>query len=928
MGIVISLLRLVLKRTFNNMNLVIFTIVGLVVTVSLVASVPLYADAIIEKLLRTRLDTPSQTNRPPGAIRIRHLEEKTTPSRFDQFKAIDEFVKSNAEWVMDIPLASLVRYQATDTHLLQGVGGTINTNPLASEAKYAYVAAMQDIEKHIRMVEGTGLPAGPSTDGEVPIILSIVASEELHMYPGERYWYIGGDQFKPLVVTLRVMGTWEATDPNNSTFWLYHPEVMYNTLFTTEPDLFTNVIPTLDNQVHEYSWYMVFDHNAIHSTNVDRVRGGLQFMETRVATAMPNTKIDLGPGDTLEEFSRRSFFLRILLFALSVPLLAVVLYYIGISLGMVIERQRSEIAVFKSRGASTLQIICLYFIEGIINGGIALLLGPFVGAGIAQLIGKTYGFLLFADRPPLPVTFTEQVFQYSLIAAVLAVLAGLIPAVGAARHTIISYKQDVARSTRAPLWQRFFVDVLLLAVAVYGYQTLKNRQSILTIGGAGDVFIDPLMLLIPSLFIFALALVFLRIFPLITAAAARISSWIGGASVLLALRQISRTPGAYSSLVLLLILTLALGAFSASAAHTMDRNFTERVRYDTPADLILYEAWDFDEAQNAFLEPPFSAHNVDGVQAAARVRTFTAKPNIGRGVQKDLQVLAVDRADFARISWWRKDFASRPLGALMNALSIHESAAVVDPAFMQEFQVGPGDTVTLAFNQNLVDFRIVESAAYFPTLYPDKGHFFITNLDYLNDQVGLAPYEVWLQIDPEARSRDIIDRIEENGVKVIRIKDSRTAINFGRLDPQRTGLFGVLSIGFMVAAILTVLGFFLYSFLSFQRRLLQMGILRAIGLSSPQLFVLLMFEQVFLILLGVAAGTGFGMWTSSLFIPFLQVSADQNGQVPRFVVETAWTDLQRIYIVLGIMLGFGLLIMSGLLRRMKVYQAVKLGEQA
>jgi putative ABC transport system permease protein len=729
-------------------------------------------------------------------------------------------------------------------------------------------------------------------------------------------------------VTLRVMGTWEPIEPNNSTFWLYHPEVMYNTLFTSEQDLFNKVLPTLENRVHEYSWYMVFDHNAIHSVNVDRVRGGLQFLETRVATAMPNTKIDLGPGDILEEFSRRSFFLRILLFALSVPLIAVVLYYIGISLGMVIERQRAEIAVFKSRGASTIQIVFLYFIEGIINGGVALLIGPLAGAGIAQLIGKTYGFLLFADRPNLPIQYTEQVFQYSLIAAVLAVLCGLIPAVGAARHTIISYKQDVARQTRAPLWQRFFIDFVLLAVAVYGYQTLKNRQSILTFGGAGDIFVDPLMLLIPSLFIFALALVFLRIFPLVTAAAARISGWIGGASILLALRQISRTPGAYSSLVLLLILTLALGAFSASAAHTMDRNFTERVRYDTPADLILYEAWDFDEPTNSFLEPPFSAHYVEGVNEAVRVRTFTAKPNLGRGVQKDVQVLGVDRGQFASISWWRKDFAPRSLGALMNALSIHESAAIVNPAFLTAYQVGLGDTVSLAFGTSLVDVRIVEVADYFPTLYPEKGHFFVTNLDYMHDQVGLAPYEVWLDIQDEARSRDVIDGIEAGGVKVVRIKDSRTAINFGRLDPQRTGLFGVLSIGFMVAAVLTVLGFFLYSFLSFQRRLLQMGILRAIGLSSPQLFVLLMFEQVFLILLGVAAGTGFGMWTSSLFIPFLQVSAEATGQVPKFVVETAWTDLGRMYVMLGLMLGVGLLIMIGLLRRMKVYQAVKLGEQA
>ena len=72
-------------------------------------------------------------------------------------------------------------------------------------------------------------------------------------------------------------------------------------------------------------------------------------------------------------------------------------------------------------------------------------------------------------------------------------------------------------------------------------------------------------------------------------------------------------------------------------------------------------------------------------------------------------------------------------------------------------------------------------------------------------------------------------------------------MNAGRTDPQRTGLFGALTVGFAVAALLTVLGFFLYSFLSFERRLLQMGILRAMGLSIGQLFGLLIFEQVFLI---------------------------------------------------------------------------------
>lgn len=925
MGMVIAILRLVVKRSLNNINLLVTTIIGLVVTVSLVAAVPLYSDAMIERLLQKRLQQPSQ--RPPGAVRIRHLEEKATPSTLDQFRRLDEFVLNNAEWIMGLPLKRpILRYFATDTHLLQGVAETEKVNPLASEAKYAYIAFQQGLEKYIRIVEGQGLPPGPSPDDVVPVILSTTASEELHMYVGESYYYIGGDRFNPARVTLKVVGLWEPLEPN-SDYWLYHPDVMYNTLFTTEEHLFQNILKIMPQAIHEYSWYMIFDHNALHSTNVDRVLGGLRYLETRVATMMPNTKVDLAPGDLLEEFARRAFLLKLLLFALSIPMLAVILYYIITSVGMVIDRQRSEIAVFKSRGMSTFQIIGLYLLEGVLIGGIALAIGPLIGIGVAQLIGQSYSFLLFAQRPPLPVMFSTQTLQYAALAAGLAVLAMLVPAVGAARYTIITYKQEVARSYRRPLWQRFFVDILLLAVAAYGYRTLQQQRSILNIAGEGEIVVDPLMLLVPSLFIFALALLFLRLFPLLTAGLARLGSLFGNAPVVLALRQIARMPLAYSPLVLLLTLTLALGAFAASAAHTMNRNFTERVLYEIPADLILTEVWEYNETENYFIEPPFSAHEVPGVVALTRAKQFTARPNIGRGQQRDVQVLGVDRTTFANVAWWRSDFAPRPLGALMNALAIDESAAITTPAFLARYQLNIGDTVQLVFGNKIVDFRIVEVADYFPTLYPEKGDFFVANLDYLYDQTGLQPYDVWVKVDPNYRSQDVVEAMEKNGIRIVRIRDSRVQVNVGRLDPQRTGLFGVLSIGFIVAALLTVLGFFLYAFLSFQKRMLQMGILRAIGLSSAQLFVLLMLEQVFLIVLGIAAGTAFGLWTSSLFIPFLQVSADQYGTTPRFVVELAWGDVQRIYVIMGLMLAVGLLCMIVLLRRMKIYQAVKLGEQ-
>jgi len=42
-------------------------------------------------------------------------------------------------------------------------------------------------------------------------------------------------------------------------------------------------------------------------------------------------------------------------------------------------------------------------------------------------------------------------------------------------------------------------------------------------------------------------------------------------------------------------------------------------------------------------------------------------------------------------------------------------------------------------------------------------------------------------------------------------------------------LLGLLSVGFITAAVLTVLGFILYAMFSFRRRFIELGMLRAVG---------------------------------------------------------------------------------------------------
>ena len=140
------------------------------------------------------------------------------------------------------------------------------------------------------------------------------------------------------------------------------------------------------------------------------------------------------------------------------------------------------------------------------------------------------------------------------------------------------------------------------------------------------------------------------------------------------------------------------------------------------------------------------------------------------------------------------------------------------------------------------------------------------------------------------------------------------------------GLFGVLSVGFLAAAFLTVLGFLLYALFSFRRRFIELGTLRAIGLSPGQMTTFVAWELAFLILLGLGAGTLIGTLISNLFIPYLQIGAGATAMIPPFDVEIAWPAIMRIYLLFGVLFLVALSILAGFLLRMKIFQAIKLGE--
>jgi putative ABC transport system permease protein len=684
---------------------------------------------------------------------------------------------------------------------------------------------------------------------------------------------------------------------------------------------------------------------------VPRLLDGVTTVEARVTALLNNTTLDASPVAALKTYSEAARELTLVLTIFSVPVLLLVLYFIGQIASMVVQRGQGEIALLRSRGTTRGQVLFIHFLEGLLIGGLGLLIGLAAGGALAQWMGRMRSFLdpSLVDDHALLIVFSPQALWYGLAGVLLAILAMLIPAWSTSRHTIVTFRWSQARSLRRPFWQRYFLDGLLLIPTIYGWYVLRQQGSVAPAGQSGNPFLNPLLFLVPALFCFSLALLFLRLLPYVLRAWAWLADQFPGITALLTLRQVARSAGQYSGPLLLLTMTLSLATFTASLAATLDHHLHDQAYYQVGADVNLAELGEDTteqqqpttlpgqqpapqprkEGEPRWLFVPVSEHlRVDGVKAAARVGDYSVTSNIG-GRQQTGRLLGLDRAEFPAVAFFRNDFAQREaLGSLMNRLALSRANILVSRDFLERNTLKIGDPLKLTINAagdfKTLDFTVAGALELFPTLYPQDGPFFITNLEYVFEQLGgLYPYDVWLATDRAVRGEQIANEVRALGITVVTAEDARALIDLDQSRPERQGLFGLLSVGFLAAAALTVLGFLVYAIVSFRRRFIELGMLRAVGLSVTQMAVFLTGEQAIVILTGAGLGTVLGILASQIFIPYLQIG---TRAVPPFVVQIAWSQMWTIYAVFGAMFLIAVGVLIALLIRMKVFEAVKLGE--
>lgn len=937
------------KRLWAQRSLTLVTLLGLVTAVALIMTVPLYADAVYFRILQEELSLNAEkAHKPPFAYMYDYVGSWAGPVQWADIQAADDYFASRAARDLGLPQQLIVRHLETDRFKLFPTDAASYTDNDQSLGVFSF-AATSDLADHITLVEGQWpSPADPAPNGPIEALITEALATTSGLQVGDAliaYDY-AQDTSNPRETAVSIAGIWQPTDPTED-FWFFAPLVFDDLLLVDEAIYRDRLSPALSNEITRAVWYLVLDGRSVNTTNADALAARAAQVERRVDTLLPNLKNNISPADGLSRYRASAQQLTVLLTAFNVPVIGLILAFIGLIVGLAVNQRRNEIAVMRSRGGTPWQVMGFALLEGLLLGALAIGLGTAVALVLTQLMGKSRSFLDFSAPADLRVALSAGAWQAALAAILLAVAAQVLPTIAAAQDTIITYKQEQARALKRPWWQRAWLDVLLLIPALYGYYQLRTQGSILGLGQApsGDAPLqNPLLFLLPTLTVFAVTLLFVRLLPLFMAFLSWLLVRTNSIGTLLAARQLARTPRVYAMPLILLILTASLAVFTASLAQTLDFQLYDASRYAIGADVNLRGAgMEFgvtsifptaaaqDDRQQAIFLPLSEYTQFPGVTAATRVGRYNGEAQIGNQ-RLTGTYLGIDRASFGQVAYWRWDFAPYRLGSLLNALATSPDAILVSDQFARERGLRPGDffrlTVALPDGRVELNSQIAGTFSYFPTWYPQAdGPLFVGNLENLFAQVGGdLPYEVWLDTGGPPDADGLDQALTERKLFGWTWQEPFSRIVSEQRQPDRQGVFGLLSVGFIAAALLTVLGFFMYALFSLRQRFISLGILRAVGLTQKHMTVFIAFELAFLIVSGLTLGTGLGVVVSQQFIPYLQIGARAIDLTPPYLVEIAWTAVFEIYVLFALMFVVALVVLASILRRMRIFQAIKLGE--
>lgn len=931
------MLRYILRKMISKKWLFIALLIGNILLTGIASSNPLYADAVMQRMLTDDMDAYlTKKNAYPGLVSVFFNGSVKKNGLIKENEALAHAVPAD----FGVPARMEVRRYFTSP---------MQNQPLIErdDAKISSIGlgALEDVAAHARIVAGRMFDSERRADGTVEVIVSQRALVELNLLMGERREFpkLTDADGQPIVV--EVVGVYDVSDVEDP-YWVRSPS-SYKSECLLDFDLFNRLFVREDLPVAlSGCWYELLDAEQMSARNAQALyETALKYQE--MGKNRQYLTVTVAFSDILKNHISQARRVRVTLWVLQAPIYILLAAFVFMVSRQILETEEAEISVLKSRGVSGGQILSMYLLQSCLLALAGTAAGVPLGALITQALGSANAFLEFVSRRALPVRVGRETALYALAAAAVSILAMVLPVRRYAKVSIVAQKQKKARRAR-PFWQKAFLDVIALGTALYGLYSFNGQKAQLAERILAGEVPDPLLFLCSSLFIIGAGLVAIRLIPLFVSAVFRVFRRLWSPALYASFLKVLRQRANQDFIMIFLVMTIALGVFNAQTARTINDSAEENTRYVTGADVVLREKWESNADQVAenpsldliYYEPDYGVYQtMEGAASVCKVFTdANVSCSVPGGTLKKTLLMAIDTDAFGRTAWFDESLLPHHINEYLNAMAQNARAVLVSANFRDEYGLKLGDVINY-WNTDSESTRgiIYGFVDYWPGYAPftheksadgvyreTENHLIVANLSQVQDVMGVRPYSVWVRAKDGAQF--LYDYAETSGTRYAVFEDVDAKIVEMKNDPMIKSLNGVLTVGFIVALALCFIGFLMYWILSIRQRTLQFGIYRAMGMRMREILTMLLNEQLCISVLSIAVGAAVGHLAAKLYMPLIQIAyASSDSYLPlRTSVDVS--DTLRLLVIVAVMLIACMAILFTIIRRMKIAQALKLGE--
>jgi putative ABC transport system permease protein len=470
--------------------------------------------------------------------------------------------------------------------------------------RYLTLRAQSDVRAHVRLVAGrfprashdfarpevrqliytAPSPFRPrgvefvSWKTRVPVLevaLSAPAARELRLRVGERAVYlpdrtvgfgIGDIAFarvavrdaKPLVVKLvGLIQVRNVRDP----YWFGEEVVQTPTIQATQdvdttrvyahaltsPEAYSGFLAATSSVPLTYEYRHYLDTDRLDAGQLGELNGAVAELETRYAAAGPlDPRVETGLGEIFQRYSTARSQAETLLAVAVIGFFACALANVGLLGALWYSRRRTETGVSRARGASPLQVLAAQVGEGL------LIAAP------AGLFGWAVAVFTVDARPSSLSAWLALGLVVSTVLLLVATIAGV-----ARRPFGGPSREDVVVSRPSP--RRLALEAAVAVAAAGGVYLLRRRGL-----ASGDDGFDPYLAAVPVLLGLACGIIALRLYPLPIIGLSRLVRRSRGLAIHLGLNRAARQSEISSAPLLVLVVALAIACFSAAMLATLE----------------------------------------------------------------------------------------------------------------------------------------------------------------------------------------------------------------------------------------------------------------------------------------------------------------------------------------------------------------------